>query len=127
MTKTIEVTFKVAMDNEAAKAKQHEEVNMLVDITDDVMNDVYDAAVKSYVIGMQGQIRNNWDKFLSDGTPGRIVFGQPLYAKKAKVVKVQMTQEEIMSEASKFISQMNQAEIMEFAQTGKFPERFRTK
>ena len=122
--KSVIVEFKVAMDAEQAKLKNHKEVTLKVDFPEDVMEEVYKAATKSYVIDMQGQIRNNWDKFMDCDLPEVLVFGQSLFGKKVKVVKQVLTPEELNKLMSDRLRSMSQDEILEFASSGKMPERF---
>jgi hypothetical protein len=99
----VEVEFKVAMDKEAAKNKEHETVVFTVVVKDEHMEDVVAAAVKSQVILWQGQIRNNWDKFMGDEfeMPEEVEFGQPLFGPKPRTTTRRMTEDEMIQELSK--------------------------
>ena len=110
------VEFKVAMDAEQAKLKNHKEVTLKVDFPDEVMDEVYKAATKSYVIDMQGQIRNNWDKFMDCDLPEVLVFGQSIFGKKVKVVKQVMTSEEIQEASLKAAQKMTPEEKAAYIQ-----------
>ena len=116
------VEFKVAMDAEQAKLKNHKLIKTTVELPPEVTELVYKAAMKSYVIDLQNQIRTNWDKYLEDGVPESVVFGQALYAKRSKVTVRQPTQEEIDKSAAAKFSKMTAEQIEEFVKTGKFPE-----
>ena len=115
------VEFKVAMDSEQAKLKNHKEVKVEVSLPPEIEELVVKAAMKSYVIDLQNQIRTNWDTFLKDGVPETLMFGQALYAKRVKVSVRQPTQEEIDKSAAEKFSKMTPEQIMEFVKTGKFP------
>lgn len=102
-TRRIEVEFKVAMDKEAAKNKDYEVVNLEVVIGEEHLDAVVEAAIKSQVILWQGQIRNNWDKFMADDyeQPEELEFGQPLFGPKKRTVVRNMTTEEMLAELKK--------------------------
>ena len=119
-----EVCFKVAMSKEARDAGDVKEFKTVVSMDNSLVDDIVKAAMKSYVIDLQGQIRNNWDKFLVLDIPETITFGQPLFGKKVKVVKQVLTPEELNKLMSDRLRSMSQDEILEFASSGKMPERF---
>jgi hypothetical protein len=70
-------TFKVAMDNEQAKAKNHVEVEIDVEKCDDETMLKY--AMKAYVVELQSQIRSNWDEFVKGEYPKALVIGEKMF------------------------------------------------
>ena len=120
--KSVIVEFKVSMDSEQAKLKNHKLVTLKVEYPESVVDQVFKAATKSYVIDLQGQIRNHWDSFSKCDLPDVMEFGTPLYSKKTKVVKRKPTQKEIDDSAAQKFSKMTPEQIAEFVRTGRFPE-----
>ena len=111
-----EVCFKVAMSQEARDTGNVKEFKTVVSLDNSLVGDIVKAAMKSYVIDLQGQIRNNWDKFLVLDIPETITFGQPLFGKKVKVVKQVMTSEEIQEASLKAAQKMTPEEKAAYIQ-----------
>ena len=78
-----QVTFKVSMNDEEKKAGNAKEVKLNVDMSKATREELEIAALKSYVIKIQGEFRPNWDKFMAGDYPRDITYGQVLFAKKA--------------------------------------------
>lgn len=76
---TVTVQFKVAMDNEQKKAGNTRDVKFECSFDGVNMDDVKRLAIQQQIVRWQAQIRNNWDKFISDGLPRVVTFGNPLY------------------------------------------------
>ena len=74
----MEAKFKVAMDAEQAKAKNHQEVVIDVEKCDDSTMLKY--AMKAYIVELQSQIRANWDHFIKGDYPRELVIGQAMFA-----------------------------------------------
>lgn len=74
----MEAKFKVAMDAEQAKAKNHHEVVINVEKCDDATMLKY--AMKAYIVELQSQIRGNWDQFIKGDYPRELVIGQAMFA-----------------------------------------------
>ena len=86
------VKFKVAMDSEAAKNKEHHEVEVYVSFETADENKVVEMAMKAQIVAWQSQIRAHWDEFLTDGLPGTVTFGEALYeSSKGKVTVARAT------------------------------------
>jgi len=111
-----EVCFKVAMSQEARDTGNVKEFKTVVSLDNSLVGDIVKAAMRSYVIDLQGQIRNNWDKFLVLDIPETITFGQPLFGKKVKVVKQVMTSEEIQEASLKAAQKMTPEEKAAYIQ-----------
>ena len=80
------VKFKVAMDNEQAKAKNHTSVEFTCTFEGADEAKVVEMALKAQVVAWQSQIRSNWDRFISEGLPKTVTFGEALYeSSKGKV------------------------------------------
>lgn len=73
------IKFKVAMDSEAAKNKEHKEVEINVSFENADEKKVVEMAMKAQVVAWQSQIRSHWDEFISDGLPKTVVFGEALW------------------------------------------------
>ena len=74
----MEAKFKVAMDAEQAKLKNHHEVVINVEKCDDATMLKY--AMKAYIVELQSQIRANWDQFIKGDYPKELVIGQAMFA-----------------------------------------------
>lgn len=120
MKKEISVTFEVAMDMEAKKAKDTHKVKFVLDIPEDSHEQVLADAVAHQIVKFQQQIRSNWDSFIKDGVPERVAYGQPLY--KRKVASRPPTEAEIESVLMKKIAQLTPEGLQMLATTGKLPE-----
>jgi hypothetical protein len=103
----METKFTVAMNAEEKKAGNTHEVVIDIDFDNADEDTIRKAALANYTVGLQAQIRNNWDKFLEDGTPETMVFGDTLYEGKRtrvmtpdeaikKLLDTGMTVEEIL-------------------------------
>jgi len=80
----MEVKFKVAMDNEQAKLKNHKTVILQVTNGDDETMLKY--ALKAYIVEIQGQIRNNWAAFIKGEYPKSVKIGEVVFASGKGVV-----------------------------------------
>jgi len=74
----MEVKFKVAMDNEQAKLKNHKTVTLEVQKGDDATMLKY--ALKAYIVEVQSQIRNNWAAFIKGEYPKSVKIGDAVFA-----------------------------------------------
>ena len=74
----MEAKFKVAMDQEQAKLKNHHEVVINVEKCDDATMLKY--AMKAYTVEIQSQIRSNWDQFIKGDYPKELIIGQAMFA-----------------------------------------------
>ena len=74
------VKFKVAMDAEQAKAKNHQEVEFTVTFEGADEAKIVEMALKAQVVAWQSQVRAHWDEFVSEGLPKTVVFGEALFA-----------------------------------------------
>jgi hypothetical protein len=79
---TTTVTFKVAMDAEQKAAKNFKEVKFECSFDGVSEDTIRRAALQNQIVAWQGQIRANWDKFISGETPKTVTFGNPLFAGK---------------------------------------------
>jgi hypothetical protein len=79
---TTTVTFKVAMDAEQKAAKNFKEVKFECSFDGVSEDTIRRAALQNQIVAWQGQIRANWDKFISGETPKVVTFGNPLFAGK---------------------------------------------
>ena len=120
MKKEISVTFEVAMDIEAKKAKDTHKVKFVLDIPDEAHDQILADAVAHQIVKFQQQIRSNWDTFIQAGVPERVTYGQPLYGRRTPVRPP--TEAEVAAVISKKIAQLTPEGIAEFAATGKIPE-----
>ncbi len=75
----MEIKFTIAMNNEEKKAKNTKEVIMNVNFDGVDPALIQKHALANMKVHWQAQLRNNWDKFIEDGTPDTITFGEPLY------------------------------------------------
>ena len=82
------ITFKVAMDKEQAALKNTHTVTINVERPADIPDIIWSHAVANYKVKLQGQIRPNWDKFITDTFPKTLAFGETLYAKAQPVAKI---------------------------------------
>jgi hypothetical protein len=110
MKSLADVQFKVAMDNEQAKLKNHHTitVNVSFDGVDEKL--VQEMAMKAQIVAWQSQIRANWDQFITDGLPKTITFGEALYESKRGVV----TEEKAKAVLIKQLSTMTQEEKLAY-------------
>ena len=76
---TTTVKFKVAMDAEQKAAKNFKEVEFECSFDGVDPSIIQRHAIANQVVAWQGQIRNNWDKFLSGKLPKIVTFGVPLF------------------------------------------------
>ena len=74
----MKVEFKVAMDAEQAKAKNHVNVVLEVEKADDATMLKY--ALKAYVVELQAQCRANWDEFIKGDYPKELKIGEAMFA-----------------------------------------------
>jgi hypothetical protein len=79
---TTTVTFKVAMDAEQKAAKNFKEVKFECSFEGVSLDTIKRAALQNQIVAWQGQIRANWDKFISGETLKTVTFGNPLFAGK---------------------------------------------
>ena len=100
----MKVEFKVAMDAEQAKAKNHVNVVLEVGKADDATMLKY--ALKAYIVELQAQCRANWDTFIKgeytkelkigeamfESTRGKVTQEKAKEAYKAKVGQMSMVQ-----------------------------------
>lgn len=84
--------FTVAMDSEAKKNGDVKTVELEISFDGVSEEEIRKAAIANCVVGWQGQIRNNWDKFLEGELPEVVTFGVPLFESARKTV-VPMTPE----------------------------------
>lgn len=89
----MKVEFKVAMDSEAAKAKDHQMVVLEVTACD--AETMLKYALKAYVVELQSNIRSNWDEFLKGTYPTSVVIGESLFAKRTGVVTLEKATEKL--------------------------------
>lgn len=73
------VKFKIAMDAEQAKAKNHQTVEFTCTFEGADEKAIVEMALKAQVVAWQSQIRAHWDEFITDGLPKTVVFGDTLY------------------------------------------------
>ncbi|HUW44852.1 MAG TPA: hypothetical protein VMW50_03560 [Dehalococcoidia bacterium] len=76
---TTTVKFKVAMDAEQKAAKNFKEVEFECSFDGVDPSIIQRHAIANQIVIWQGQIRNNWDKFLSGKLPKIVTFGVPLF------------------------------------------------
>ena len=74
----MKVEFKVAMDAEQAKAKNHVNVVLEVGKADDATMLKY--ALKAYVVELQAQCRANWGEFIKGDYPKELKIGEAMFA-----------------------------------------------
>jgi len=86
------IKFKVAMDAEAKKNKEFKHVEISVDMESADLETVRKYAIAHYKVVLQGQIRPNWDTFITeleeDKLSRTLYFGEALYSKSPKVKKI---------------------------------------
>lgn len=107
----MECKFTVAMNAEEKKEGNVSEVIIDIDFDNADTDTIHKAALANFTVGLQAQIRNNWDKFLENGTPETMVFGDTLYEGKGrtltpdaaikKLLDTGMSIEEILEKYSK--------------------------
>ena len=73
------IKFKVAMDSEAAKNKEHKDIEINVSFEAADEKKVVEMAMKAQVVAWQSQIRAHWDEFITEGLPKTVVFGEALW------------------------------------------------
>lgn len=108
--KDVKVTFKVAMDNEQAKLKNHSTVEFTCSFDGVSENTVQEMALKAQIVAWQSQIRANWDEFITDGVPSTVTFGEALYESK----KGQVTEAKAKAVLIKQLSTMTQEEKLAY-------------
>ena len=74
----MKVEFKVAMDAEQAKAKNHVNVVLEVEKADDATMLKY--ALKAYIVELQAQCRANWGEFIKGEYPKELKVGEAMFA-----------------------------------------------
>ena len=79
MAQTTTVKFKVAMDAEQKAAKNFKEVEFECSFDGVAPSIIQRHAIANQVVTWQGQIRNNWSKFLEGKLPKVVTFGNPLF------------------------------------------------
>ena len=79
MAQTTTVKFKVAMDAEQKAAKNFKEVEFECSFDGVAPSIIQRHAIANQVVAWQGQIRNNWSKFLEGKLPKVVTFGTPLF------------------------------------------------
>lgn len=125
MKREIEVKFNVKPAG-AEKEDKGETIEFICNVDSELhFDDLLADAMRSQVIKWQGQIRNNWDKFMSPDyeIPLTLDYGEALFEGK-RGGKRAPTKEEIQASAAQIIAQMTPEEIQEFVKTGEFPSRF---
>lgn len=95
------VKFKVAMDAEQAKAKNHQEVEFTVTFEGADEAKVVEMALKAQVVAWQSQVRAHWDEFISEGLPKTVVFGEALFATTRGAVTVAKAMDKVKEELNK--------------------------
>ena len=95
------VKFKVAMDAEQAKAKNHHEVEFTVTFDGADEAKVVEMALKAQVVAWQSQVRAHWDEFISEGLPKTVVFGEALFASARGAVTVAKAMDKVKEELNK--------------------------
>lgn len=95
------VKFKVAMDAEQAKAKNHQEVEFTVTFDGADEAKVVEMALKAQVVAWQSQVRAHWDEFISEGLPKTVVFGEALFASARGAVTVAKAMDKVKEELNK--------------------------
>lgn len=98
----MEIKFKVAMDSEAAKNKEHKTVILEVEACEPELMLKY--AMKAYVVELQANIRSNWSEFLKGDYPVNVIIGESLFAKRTGTVTVEKATEKLaaMPEGDRF-------------------------
>jgi len=114
------ITFKVSMDSEAKKNEEFEEVEFLLSFPDTCKDQLVADAVAHQKVKWQQQIRSNWSKFVENGVPEKIEYGQPLFGGRRSSPRPP-TQDEMQTYMAKAIANLNPAGIAEFARTGRLP------
>lgn len=90
------IKFKVAMDSEAAKAKQHKDVSLNVDMSKVSREVLETLACSAQVVRWQAEIRSHWDEFIDGKLPREVEFGKPLFTEgRTRVVKAAVTEEDV--------------------------------
>jgi hypothetical protein len=79
---TTTVTFKVALGDVERKAKDFKVVKFECSFEGVSQDTIQRAALQNQIVAWQGQIRSNWDKFISGELPKIVTFGNPLFAGK---------------------------------------------
>ena len=107
------IEFKVAMDSEQAKLKNHHTI--LVDVSFEGVDEkvVQEMAMKAQIVAWQSQIRANWDKFLTDGLPSTITFGEALYESTKGKVTVDKARDVLKAQLSKMSNEEKLAYLKE--------------
>jgi len=80
----MKVEFKVAMDSEQAKLKNHKTVTLEVQKCNDTIMMEY--ALKAYVVELQSNIRANWTDFMKGDYAKNVTIGTKLFASNKGVV-----------------------------------------
>ena len=104
------VEFKVAMDQEQAKAKNHYNVVVEVAKCDDATMLKY--AMKAYIVELQSQIRANWDEFLK-GYPKELVVGQAMFESTRGKVTTEKARDVLKAQLSKMSNEEKLAYLKE--------------
>ena len=95
------IKFKVAMDSESAKNKEHKDVEINVSFEAADEKKVVEMAMKAQVVAWQSQIRAHWDEFISEGLPKTVVFGEALFATTRGTVTVAKAMDKVKEELNK--------------------------
>ena len=117
---TTTVNFKVAMDAEQKAAKNFKEVKFEVSFEGVDPDLIRRHAVANQVVAWQGQIRNNWDKFISGELPKIVTFGNTLFeSTRVRTISKPVTEDDVR----KFLAGKSPEEILAFfAQKGEEEE-----
>jgi hypothetical protein len=116
MKPRIEVEFNVAMNNDEKKAGNVETVKFALIFPEGCEDQVQADAVAHAVVKFQSQIRSNWDKFVKDGVPEEVTYGDALYT---KTRTRKPTEADIIS----YVQQLTQEGLMWMATNGKVPSK----
>jgi len=82
----MKTTFRVAMDNEQKAIKNRYKVTIDVDFTGVPTEVIEKHAIANMKVHWQSQIRNNWDKFIKEGVPAKMTFGDAIYTSTKSVM-----------------------------------------
>lgn len=107
---TTTVKFKVAMDAEQKAAKNFKEVSFECTFDGVAPSIIQRHAIANQIVAWQGQIRSNWDKFLSGQLPKVVTFGTPLFEGKRGGAARPITEDDIRA----FLAGKSTEEIMAF-------------
>ena len=117
---TTTVSFKVSMDKEQMLLKNFKEVKFECSFDGVAPSLIQRHAIANQVVAWQGQIRANWDKFISGELPKVVTFGNTLFeSTRVRTISKPVTEDDVR----KFLAGKSPEEILAFfAQKGEEEE-----